>query len=241
MPIPRSVTFLITSLILVLSACGTTTAPAPTPAGNGPAEREVTFPTEDGLTLHGRTFGDGEAGIVLSHMFPADMTAWFDAARHMAGRGYTVLAFNFRGYPPSEGSRDLGTAPGDVLAAVAFLQRSGVEHVALVGASMGGTASLMAAAEVEVAAVVALSAPVRFRGMDVDDVVPALNMPVLLMAAQEDGPGNESLEALTGRLPEAETDVFGGDAHGTNLLLDRPESLEHIERFLLEHLPPTGG
>lgn len=238
MPIPR-VLSLALSLTLLLGACATSAEPDPTPAGTGPPEREVTFPTGDGLTLHGRLFGDGDAGIVLSHMFPADMTAWFDAARHLAGSGYTVLAFNFRGYPPSEGSRDLGTAPGDVLAAVAFLQRSGIEHVALVGASMGGTASLVAAAEVEVAAVVALSAPVRFRGMDVTEVIDALDMPMLLMAAQEDGPGNEILEVLAGEIPGAETAVFEGDAHGTNLLLDRPESLEHIERFVLEHLPPN--
>ena len=116
----------------------------------------VTFTTDDGIKLAGRLFGpdDATAGVVLAHMLPADQSSWYDFAQRLGAMGYRALTFDFRGYCPggdagcSEGERAIAGIWQDVLAAKDFLVEEGVTRVALVGASMGGTASLVAAAQV---------------------------------------------------------------------------------------------
>ena len=135
----------------------------------------VTFTTADGVKLAGRLFGpdDATAGVVLAHMLPADQSSWYDFAQRLGSMGYRALTFDFRGYCPggdagcSEGqarSRDLaGRAGGEGLPDLEGRRRGS----ALMGASMGGTASLVAAAQVptEIEAVITLSAPVSIEGL----------------------------------------------------------------------------
>ncbi|HEY1127325.1 MAG TPA: alpha/beta hydrolase, partial [Actinomycetota bacterium] len=143
------------------------------------ASTAVSFRSSDGLKLAGRVFGDGRVGVVLAHMFPADQTSWWAFARVLAPKGFTVLTFDFRGYCPggvagcSEGERDVAAMWQDVLGAVDFMMTRGMVRVMLVGASIGGTASLLAAAQpgVPVVAIVALSAPQSFEGLTADHTV----------------------------------------------------------------------
>lgn len=223
-------------------ACGSDgAAPVASPATRGPGEQDVSFQTSDGLTLTGRLFGEGTAGVVLSHMFPAEDGAatWFETARRLADAGYTALAFNFRGYVDSEGERDIEELHLDVRAAHAFLTGRDVGPIALVGASMGGTASLVAAHVLDTPAVVTVSAPARFRGLDAEAVARELDTNVLLLAAEGDGPAASSLETLAELIPRAEAKLFDGDAHGTNLLTDAPSSTDEILAFVGRHLPPN--
>src|SRR6266508_4432081 len=142
------------------------------------ASTAVSFRSPDGVKLAGRVFGDGQVGVVLAHMFPADQTSWWAFARLLAPKGFTVLTFDFRGYCPggvsgcSEGQRDVAAMWQDVLGAVDFMMARGLVRVMLVGASMGGTASLIAAAQtdVPVVAIVALSAPQSFEGLTADRI-----------------------------------------------------------------------
>src|SRR5262245_58482602 len=134
--------------------------------------RPITFESTDGVKLAGPPLrpDQGSAGVVLAHMSPADQRSWFDFAERLAREGYRVLTFDFRGYCPggdggcSEGERDVPSIPKDVEGAIAELRRRGVTKIGLVGASMGGTASLITAANQgrDVAAVVTLSAPTAF-------------------------------------------------------------------------------
>jgi dienelactone hydrolase len=113
----------------------------------------VTFDSADGVHLEGRLFGRGnDVGVVLSHELPADQSSWWDFAQRLADEGYLALTFDFRGYCPggnagcSQGERDISQIWQDVLGAVDFVRAQGAGRVMLVGASMGGTASLVAAA-----------------------------------------------------------------------------------------------
>jgi pimeloyl-ACP methyl ester carboxylesterase len=126
-------------------------------SGEGPAadltgSRPVSFAAADGVGLEGRLFGDGTSAVVLSHMRPADQTSWYRFANRLADAGFLVLTYDFRGYCPggdggcSEGDRDIDSMWQDVVGAVAFVRERGAADVSLVGASMGGTASLGAAA-----------------------------------------------------------------------------------------------
>jgi pimeloyl-ACP methyl ester carboxylesterase len=186
--------------------------------------RDVTFTTEDGVALSGHLFGSGEAGIVLAHMYPADQTSWHGPAERLAREGYLVLTFDFRGYGDSQGSKDIELIDRDVFAAIIALADAGAGRVLLVGASMGGTACLVAAdasqplSRVFVSGVATLSAPVEFKGLSAQTAVPKLTMPLLFVAAEKDAgaDGARRLQELSG--DTGDLHIVPGDDHGTDLL-----------------------
>ncbi len=205
------------------------------------AGQEVSFRSSDGFLLRGSLFGGGGRAVVLSHGFPEDQSSWFEVARSLADRGYLALTYDFRGYGASEGRRTVGLIDRDVRAAIEFLRRDrGVERPALVGASMGGTASLIAAAGVPVAGVVTLSAPARFRGLDAVAQVGRVSVPKLIVAARGDGSAAASAEKLYEQTDEPrEIRIVAGSAHGTGLLRgdQGPEVRKLVEEFLGRLLP----
>src|SRR5512136_565205 len=99
--------------VLILAACGapppTDAPPGSSPSGTGPAAqagpRVVTFTSDDGVTLSGTLFGSGTSAVIFSHMFPTDQTSWTPIAKDLAGRGYLVLTYDFRGYGASQGAK----------------------------------------------------------------------------------------------------------------------------------------
>jgi len=137
--------------------------------------RLVLFESIDGIRLSGRAFGpdDARAAVVLMHMETADASSWFDFADRLGGLGYRAFTFDFRGYCPggdagcSKGKKDPATVWNDVAGAVGLLQSEGIRRIALVGAGMGGTASLVVASQSGSAidAVVTLSAPGEIEGL----------------------------------------------------------------------------
>lgn len=226
--------------------------PAPsTPAGSGPAAstavstfREVDFPSEDGLTLNGRVYGSGSRAVVLSHMYPADQSSWFAAAERLAGEGYLALTFDFRGYGKSGGEKDIAHLDRDVVAAVSFLHSLGATRIALVGASMGGTACLRAAAQLaasgspRIVGVATLSAPVEFKGLSASDAVPRLDLPLLFLAAEKEPGAGAARELAKLAGDKAELRLFPGEDHGTRLLTGAqgPAVYELLIAFLMKTL-----
>jgi esterase/lipase len=206
---------------------------------SGVQERTVSFSTSDKVRLTGRLFGKGRVGVALAHMYPADAESWYEPAEEIAAAGYMALAFNFRGYADSEGEKSPSKAAIDVRAAVAELQDRGAKDVALVGASMGGTASIVASDDRIPLAVVAISAPARFMTLDAIAVAQNVQRPVLLMAARENDVDFRALQTLERALPNPDTKLYNGDAHGTNLLSDRPEAVDEIISFLQRYAPTT--
>ncbi|HLW97824.1 MAG TPA: alpha/beta fold hydrolase [Candidatus Acidoferrales bacterium] len=101
----------------------------------------VTFPTQDGGIVYGLVYGEGERGVVLAHGGQFNKESWEKQAQALTGAGFRVLAFDFRGYGQSRGPHDSKSDEGrhfDVLAAAAYLRKSGAKSVYVVGASMGG-------------------------------------------------------------------------------------------------------
>ena len=132
-----------------------------TPLRLGIQYQEVTLTTRDGLKL-AAWYTPPQNGVVVlaAHGYgtkrSAEMHALF--ARH----GYGVLAWDMRAHGESEGELcTVGYAEaGDVETALDFaLSQPGVEHVAAWGESMGGVATILAAARrPEIEALVADSA-----------------------------------------------------------------------------------
>ena len=228
---------LVVILLAVGVACGQGDPSADPDDAGAVRERDVRFETSDELTLTGRLFGSGKVGITLGHMFPSDATSWYPAAQRLARAGYMALAFNFRGYATSEGDKEVAATPGDVEAAMTFLRANGARDVVVVGASMGGTASMVAAEQLDPLAVVSVSSPLRFMGLDAPAIAGHVQRPVLLLAARGDGEAFSAIEELERALPNPETKLYEGDAHGTNLLADRPEAIDEILTFLRRYAP----
>lgn len=149
-----------------------TTAPAPaTPAAleqpatrcGSPTDRAILlrFPSSDHVQLDGAMVGTGAAGVVLVHEYPADLCGFWPYAVYLGHKRLRVLDLDLRCFGLStcpEGDAKAHVVD-DVAAAVAELHRQGAKRVALIGASMGGAAVLVAGATVRpaVAAVVSLS------------------------------------------------------------------------------------
>lgn len=189
--------------------------------GEGPAPGStVRFDTDDGIELTGEFRGSGGVGVVLAHAFPADRASWADFADFLQGKGYLTLTFDFRGYGDSAGDRDIPEIWRDVLAAASRLRARGAESIVLVGASMGGTASLIAASRTDVNGVVTLSAPTTFMGLVAPpEVLAAIDEPKLFLAAEGDASAPESALALYERSSGAKrVEIVNGESHGTELL-----------------------
>jgi pimeloyl-ACP methyl ester carboxylesterase len=205
-------------------ACRGTEPPSAPPEGS----RAVSFPSADGVRLAGRLIGEGSVAVVLSHMRPADQRSWWPFSEDLAEAGYLVLTYDFRGYCPggvggcSAGERDLGEIWRDVLGAIDFVRSRGARRVVLIGASMGGTASLVAAAQegVSVDAVITLSAPASFEGMDLTpDVLTRVSAAKLFIAGTGDGQAAPDAERLYDLSPPPKrVEILTTDAHGTDIL-----------------------
>jgi pimeloyl-ACP methyl ester carboxylesterase len=203
----------------VTTESATTAAQAPQNSGTETTSsvgRNASFVTQDGLTLEGAMFGTGNDWVVLAHMRPASMDSWFAFAEVLASAGFTAMPFNFRGYGQSEGS---GFAVDvDAAAAVDFAFASGAETVSIIGASMGGTGAMAAAAVRSVASVVTISAPAAFSGVDAVAAMASLQAPILFVAATDDQPYASDIGLLAGAAGGAVNTFFlDGRAHGTNL------------------------
>ncbi len=98
--------------------------------------------TDDGIRLHYEEAGSG-VPIVFVHEFAGDSRSFEPQLRHFARR-YRCIAFNARGYPPSdvplEPERYSQARARDDIRAV--MDALGVDRAHLVGLSMGGFAAL---------------------------------------------------------------------------------------------------
>lgn len=121
----------------------------PAPSAVGWAYRDVSFRDSAGLTLRGWWIpGTRHRTIVMVHGWTSSRQEPMSRAGYLHGAGYNLLLFDLRGHGTSDGSyTTLGWAePDDVLAAVRFARRQDPGSVALLGYSMGASASIEAAA-----------------------------------------------------------------------------------------------
>ena len=123
----------------------------------GVAAHEIRFRTSDGLMLSGAVVGSGPVGAVLIHEYPRDLCGWWPYAEYLSAHGVRALLFDLRCFGNSPCPSGRGHATTDVAAAAAELRRRGARRVALVGASMGGSIAVVAAAQLHPAALVDLS------------------------------------------------------------------------------------
>jgi len=214
----------IAAAAVALSACGPSSPPP------SPGSRPVSFTSSGGVELEGRLFeAEGAtAGVVLAHMRPADQSSWFGYADTLADEGYRTLTFNFRGYCPggdagcSAGEAEVSSLWRDVEAAVRYLRSVGAPRVAVIGASMGGTAALVAASRptARIGAVATLSAPTSIDGLDVmPEVLASMPSAKLFVAGNADvAAATDAQRMYDLSTPPKRVEILPSEDHGTDLL-----------------------
>src|ERR1700760_2969665 len=98
--------------------------------------------TDDGVRLFFEETGSGRA-VIFVHEFAGDVRSFEPQLRHF-GKRYRAIAFNARGFPPSDvpeqgSSYSQARAADDILA---VLDHIGEPRAHIVGLSMGGFATL---------------------------------------------------------------------------------------------------
>jgi dienelactone hydrolase len=207
--------------------------------------KQTGFLDSAGVYLGAIELGTGKTGVVLAHQAEADSCQWLPFARQLVAAGYRVLVFDFAGSGVSGPLANGDKRDDNVVAAAAYLHGHGVTDVVLMGASMGGNASLVAAPKVmpPVTAVISLSAPVTYQGLDASAVAPKLSVPVLYIAGSGESTFADAARTLYAATPGDQKKLLlaKGDQHGVALLeKSAPDSAKvkkEILDFLKAHAP----
>lgn len=224
-----------------------------------PAEPiEIEFTTSDGFTIHG-TLTPGlstSPAVVLVHQLGSTRAEWTTLTERLhVAPPITVLAIDMRGHGASatgpDGPIDVGqfdaahwaATSNDVLGAVAYLRTSphglSPQRIGLVGASIGSTAAILAAAsDPTLDTIVTLSPGRAYRG--VDAITPAIGLGprhLLSLAASGEADSIEASSAFV-RITTGEELVLDGNEHGIALLAAHPEAMTRVDAFLRASLLP---
>ena len=151
-----------------------------------------------------------------------------------------VLAYDFRGVGDSSGSPETSLLDIDLRAAISYTRQQGASSVVLLGASMGGTASLRVAGNEPVAAVITLSAPQSFGVTVMDADLMKDRAPKLFVNSQGD-----TYESATVRMyglanPPKQIHLYPGSEHGIDLFngVNASDLSQRILSFLAKYAPP---
>ena len=189
-----------------------------------------TFLTQDGQRIS-YTFWEGskDKGVILLHMLNKNRKEYDEFAKVLNIEGYPVLSFDFRGHGESDGNwqefspKQFKDMTLDVKAAAEFFVKKGIGKLILVGASIGANVALVQAEEDPVVqAVIALSPGLEYRGIQTEEAVKKISIPVLYIASKEDEYAALSAQRLYNltRAP-AHIVLYDNAGHGTQLLAQK--------------------
>jgi len=138
--------------------------------------------------------GSGTTTVVFAHQRNQDECGFWPYASSLAEQGMQVLLVNNCGYGatecPSGANHVVDDGADAILAAADWARGQGAERVVAVGASMGGTAAIVAGgrdgADGRLDGVADLSGPISFRSYDSMDDAPGLTVPLFLAVAPDD-------------------------------------------------------
>ncbi len=230
-------------------------SPAPSPAATElplRSTRSVTFTTADGVTLHGTFYGQGATAVILSEMGAQHEDTWSDFANSIAAQGYLAFTYDFRYWVTHTRSEDAlrDRAADDLRAAIKFVRAQGPRRVVLVGASLGALATIQVADEEAPAAVIILSAPMRFmppipsleaKPADIE----AIQAPKLFVVTEHDHEGFtlDIQQMFDAAHDPKELQLYPGAAHGTELFStgQAAELTRRLIDFLQRYAPLNAG
>lgn len=195
------------------------------------AGQPVPLVTTDGITLSATLYdADGGAApaVVLVHMFTRSKDDWRAFGERLQASGITALAVDLRGHGGSGGPGTPSPAMAlDVRAAVDYLAaRAGVRGIAVVGAALGASAALIAAADSSLVRGVALLSPSSdYRGVRLDQAQRKYgSRPMLLIASSDDPYALRTVRAMVSEQASTRDQrISPVAAHGSQLLDRDPD------------------
>lgn len=216
----------------------TAVPPTATPAPP-PPPREVSFATEDGLTLKATLYGSGATAVVLSHMNRSNRGTWKPLAERLAAQGYLVLAYDFR-QGELEGRNTPAKIDTDLRAAIAYAHAQGAATLVLGGASLGGMATGLVAAQEQAVAFFIMSSPRSALGVDVTDDRFQSSAAKLFLNTEGDLYNADIHQMYAVAAPPKEEQYYPGAAHGVEMFDQdyADQVLDRIVSFIQAHAPP---
>ncbi len=186
---------------------------------------DISCRAPDGAVIDGSLFGhNAHLAVVLAHGAAFNKQSWYPLARRLSTAGFEALTIDFRGYGRSKGGRS-GALYQDILGAIDCLEQRGFRHIALVGASMGGSAVLNALAQTTDARISAAILLAPAGG-------PPLAQPgirKLFVVSEEDGLRPEVERIFAASADPKTLRLFSGNAHAQNLFYtDHAAALDHL-------------
>ncbi len=189
------------------------------------AAEKVSFRTPEGATLnaiYSKPSAD-KPTVIMHHGLASVKEEWQPLIELLVKRGDGVLAYDARpaGTPWQKLVDDMG-------AAIRFLEGKGIkrETVALAGASLGANVCLKYASLTKNGRnIILLSPGMNYQGLDVENVVPTIAVPMLFIAHPADGYAYQSCNRLVPSAKKARLLVSTKPGHGVQMfdeaLLDR--------------------
>lgn len=224
--------------VLVLTSCGGSsrtlaTGGAPSLAytcGALPAGLKAStyfLKTGDGVRIYAAATGGGSRAVVLVHESGgAGLCGWLPTMQWLSANGLRAVAIDLRGYAPS-GLPALAISHDyaqDIQAAVDAAHVLGAKNVFVMGASMGGAATVAEAPKLnDLAGVISLSGELELPTSQLDAIgaAPKITVPFLFVGSEDDG---YVLGSQARRLTRAigskdkQVHIFSGGYHGWDLL-----------------------
>ena len=207
----------------------------------------VSVQTADGVAIAGELYEASSRpapAVLLVHMLSRNRGDWDGLPDRIRDAGITALAIDLRGHGQSSGSaQDLQAMIQDVRAAAQWLAtRPNVrgDQIGIVGASLGASLALLAAADVpQVRAIALLSPSLDYRGLRTDTgLIRRLGARSIWLAASDQDPlALRTLRDIAAEPSGArEQHVSSALAHGTVLLDKDPDMARMLVDWLRRSL-----
>jgi alpha-beta hydrolase superfamily lysophospholipase len=203
----------------------------------------------DGVRIYAAAAGSGSKAVVLVHESGGGgLCGWLPTMRWLSENGTRAVAINLRGYPPS-GIPRLAMYhhyAADIQTAIDAAHTLGAKDVFVMGASLGGAATVAEAPKLTgVAGVISLSSELELPTSELDAIgaAPHITVPFLFVGSEADG---YVLGSDARRLTRAvgskdkQAHVFQGGYHGWDLL-DVAPYRARVEALILGWLRQRGG
>ncbi len=227
---PAPVASMLALAVALCSGCGSTPMTRTSPRPSGPAASAYCLTSSDRPRavqfddINGQLVGSGDIGLVLTNGSSNAPCIWSGLLPSLLSTPRYLVLLYFYG------------SDKDVAAAGAFMLKQGVRRVLLLGESIGGARTLVAASHIQPPP----GAAVSFSGESSPDEVGSLQIPTLIFASEDDRyfPGKTARQ-VAAAIPAADKAlrVYPGQAHSLDILTgpNGAQALAVLLDFLARH------
>ncbi|MSQ29269.1 MAG: alpha/beta hydrolase [Dehalococcoidia bacterium] len=218
---------LLTSGVLALGAA-CLDLPERAPRETALGTEAITVRAEDARPLDARLWvRDPTRLVIYLHEYHRTQQDWWLEAARGIPTDPSAMTVDLRGHGDSGGNhQDFALMPNDIRNVIAYARGRGYEHIALVGAGLGGTIGVLVARDEPAVTVVGLSLAADLSDLDAVPAATVVAQRLSIVAAREDLSARESLEqvARAAHLDDSRALLLPGRAHGRALLTTDAEA-----------------